>query len=179
MLTGYAAGLGYQVSQPCQPAEYSQLAAWLCDHHLSYGVGGYWVSSAVTVDSGGCATVRALLPGSMEPMRWMADDAWYDPGSNDARFLVLGPQSSWQPNVIYQHFGRPARAYHTGPYTIMVWDNSLLQAGWVGARNHVGGHAFFGDRVQGLAHFVEAPREPSVFEQVYRLTEEYLSSAGI
>lgn len=126
MLTGYAAGLGYEISQPYQPAEDSQLAAWLCDHHLSYGLGGYWESSSVTVDSAGCATVRALSPVSMEPYLWMSDDAWYDPRAYDARFLVLGPQSSWPPSVIYQHFGRPARVYRTGPYTIMVWNHNLL-----------------------------------------------------
>lgn len=126
VLVGYTAGLGYEISQPYQPAADSQLAAWLCDHHLSYGLGGYWDSSIVTVDSGGCATVRALLPGNMETKLWMADEAWYDPRPNDARFLVLGPQSSWPPSDIYQRFGRPARVYRTGPYTIMVWNHNLL-----------------------------------------------------
>lgn len=126
VLTGYAAGLGYEISQPYQRAADSQLAAWLCDHHLRYGLGGYWESSSVTVDSGGCVTVRALLPGNLKPKLWMADDEWYDPGSNNARFLILGPQASWQPGVIYQHFGRPARMYRTGPYTVMVWNHNLL-----------------------------------------------------
>jgi hypothetical protein len=123
VLAGYAAGLGYEISQPYQPAADSRLASWLCDHHLGYGLSGYWDSSIVTVDSGGCATVRAVTAGTMQPDLWMADEAWYE---HDARFLVLGPQSSWPTSAIYQRFGKPARVYHTGPYTVMVWDHNLL-----------------------------------------------------
>jgi hypothetical protein len=126
VLTGYAAGFGYEISQPSEPAQDSQLATWLCDHHLDYGIGGYWVSSVVTVNSGGCATDRAVTGTMMGNELWMADEAWYDPRSNDARFLILGPESSWQLSAVYQRFGRPAHVYQDGPYTILVWSHNLL-----------------------------------------------------
>lgn len=65
----------------------------------------------------------------MEPKLWMADDAWYDPTSSDAPFLILSnprPQSRWPPSVIFQHFGRPVRVCHTGPFTVLVRNHNLL-----------------------------------------------------
>jgi hypothetical protein len=123
VLTGYLAGLGYEISQPYQPAENSQLASWLCAHHLGYGLSGYWQSSVVTVDSAGCTQVRAVSQQGLRPDLWMADKTWYD---HDARFLVEGPQASWPPGLISRLFGKPARVYHIGPYTVMVWNHNLL-----------------------------------------------------
>ena len=124
VLTGYTAGLGYEISQPYQPAAHSQLASWLCAHHLDYGLSGYWQSSVVTVDSAGCAQVRALSSGLKQDL-WMVDEAWYDPGSHDAR---AGPQAAWPPGLISRVFGKPAHVYHVGPYTVMVWNHNLLYA---------------------------------------------------
>ena len=35
----------------------------------------------------------------------------------------------WEPRgVIAKVFGRPAREYNVGPYTVMVWDRNLLSS---------------------------------------------------
>jgi hypothetical protein len=35
----------------------------------------------------------------------------------------------WEPRaVIAKYFGRPAREYNVGPFTVMVWDRNLLSS---------------------------------------------------
>jgi hypothetical protein len=129
-LAGYAAGLGYEVKQPALPAANTSLATWLLDHHLTYGLSGYWTSSSVTVDSHDAVQVRALMP-SMQDYLWMSSVSWYDPQTHDANFLVLDSTpgyTRWEqpPWLIKKYFGTPARTYHTGPYTVLVWHKNLL-----------------------------------------------------
>jgi len=131
ILAGYTAGLGYELTQPAQPMTNTQLATWLVLHHLDYGLSGYWTSGSVTVDSDGRAQVRALLLHTMQRDLWMSDDRWYDSGEHYANFIVLdsaqGFYNHWEPvALIRKHFGTPAQVFHTGPYTIEVWDRNLL-----------------------------------------------------
>jgi len=133
VLAGYTVGLGYEVSQPTVPPANTQLASWLLDHHLTYGLSGYWTSSSVTVDSGGQVEVRALMQFTMKRDLWMSNVSWYDPRSHYANFIVLdshpGFMSHWEPRaLIRKYFGRPARTYHTGPYTVLVWNRNLLDS---------------------------------------------------
>jgi hypothetical protein len=133
VLLGYLAGLGHGVVRPAAPPDGSQLASWLEAHHLRYGLGGYWQSSIVTVDTGGQVKVRAVLGTStMGPYLWLAKPSWYDPAAQQANFVVLDSTRSylyWEPRaVIAKYFGRPAREYHLGAFTVMVWDRNLLSA---------------------------------------------------
>jgi hypothetical protein len=133
VLAGYTAGLGYELSQPTVPPANTSLAPWLLDHHLTYGLGGYWSSSSVTVNSGGLVKVRALMQFTMKRDLWMSNVSWYDPGLYYANFIVLdsrpGFMHHWEPRALIQkYFGRPARTYRTGPYTIMVWERNLLNS---------------------------------------------------
>ena len=61
VLLGYLGGLAHEVVQPAAPPDNSQIASWLEAHHLRYGLGGYWESSIVTVETGSQVKVRALL----------------------------------------------------------------------------------------------------------------------
>jgi hypothetical protein len=131
VLAGYTAGLGYELSQPSAPAANTSLAPWLLDHHLTYGLSGYWTSSSVTVNSGGRVEIRALMQYSMKRDLWMSNATWYDPARHYANFIVLdsvpGFMNHWEPRaLIKKYFGKPARIYHTGHYTVMVWDRNLL-----------------------------------------------------
>jgi hypothetical protein len=133
VLAGYTAGFGYDLAQPSVPPANVSLAAWLEEHHLSYGLSGYWTSSSVTVNSGQRVAVRALEQYTLQADRWMARADWYDPKRHYADFVVLDSQpgnfSRWEPvHLIRRYFGVPARTYHAGPYTIMVWDRNLLPA---------------------------------------------------
>jgi len=131
LLAVYAASLGYATAQPSVPPANAQLASFLASHHLTEGVGGYWLSSIVTVDSDGAVTVRALLPGKLQPDLWESKPSWYDPASYQPTFLVTDSQAGffnyWQPDpAALAAYGPPARTYHVGPYTVFVWDKNLL-----------------------------------------------------
>src|ERR1700742_3241111 len=133
VLAGYAAGLGYQLTQPTVPAAMAPLASWLSDHHLTRGLSGYWAASSVTVDSRGKVTLRAITNhfSGVVPYQWESKASWYDWRTQYANFVVLQNQpgyfSNWTPtHEITDVFGRPAATYHTGPYTIMVWDRNIL-----------------------------------------------------
>ncbi len=131
VVAAYAASLGYAAAQPPVPAANDELAAFLAAHHLTSGIGGYWESSVVTVGSDGAVTIRAVLPGTLQPDLWEAKGSWYDPGSHQATFLVTDSQSGffhhWQPAAAaLAALGRPAHSYRTGPYTVYVWDKNLL-----------------------------------------------------
>jgi hypothetical protein len=130
VLLGYLGGLAHDVVRPAVPADGTQIASWLEAHHLRYGLGGYWESSIVTVDSNGQVEVRALLKNSMRRDLWLAKPSWYDPASQQANFIVLNSTPSylyWEPRaLIAQYFGRPAREYNVGAFTVLVWDRNLL-----------------------------------------------------
>jgi len=132
LLAGYAASLGYAAAQPSAPPANLQLASFLAEHHLTEGVGGYWLSSIVTVDSDGSVTVRAVLPGNLQPDSWESKPSWYDPASFRPTFLVTDSQPGffhyWKPNpAALAAYGPPAHTYHVGPYTVFVWDKNLLK----------------------------------------------------
>ncbi len=131
LLACYGAGLGYAAAQPSVPPMNARLATFLAAHHLTSGIGGYWESSVVTVGSNGAVTIRAVASLSLAPYPWEAKSSWYDPGRNQANFLVTsnapGFFNYWQPEPAAQAaLGRPVRTYHTGPYTIYVYDKNLL-----------------------------------------------------
>jgi hypothetical protein len=131
LLAGYAASLGWAAAQPSVPPMNARLASFLAAHHLTSGIGGYWLSSAVTVGSDGAVTIRAVLPGTLQPDLWEAKGSWYDPGRNRANFLVTsstpGFFNHWQPNrAALAALGTPVRTYRTGPYTVYVYDRNLL-----------------------------------------------------
>jgi hypothetical protein len=131
LLAGYAASLGWAAAQPPVPAMNARLVTFLQAHHLTSGIGGYWESSVVTVGSDGAVTIRAVLPGTLAPDLWESKASWYDPGSSQANFLVTSKTPGffhhWQPSqAALAALGRPARIYHTGPYTVYVYDKNLL-----------------------------------------------------
>jgi hypothetical protein len=131
LLAGYAASLGWAAAQPSVPPMNARLVTFLKAHHLTSGIGGYWESSVATVGSGGAVTIRAVLPGTLQPDLWEAKSAWYDPRSNWASFLVTSSTPGffhhWQPNpAALAALGKPVSIYRTGPYTVYVYDKNLL-----------------------------------------------------
>jgi len=131
LAAGYLASLGYAAAQPSAPPANEQLAAFLAAHHLTHGVGGYWQSSIVTVDSDGAVTVRAVWSDTLRPYPWESKASWYDPRSTRATFLVTDSQPGYfnyfhPSRAALARYGPPARTYHVGPYTVLVWNTNLL-----------------------------------------------------
>ncbi|HEV2252376.1 MAG TPA: hypothetical protein VGS06_04215 [Streptosporangiaceae bacterium] len=131
VLAGYLGGLVHEVVRPASPPAFARVASWLQAHHLRYGLGGYWESSIVTVQTGQQVKVRALLKATLAPDLWLAKSEWYDPAAQQANFVVLsstpGFMNNWEPRaLVSKYFGRPAHVYNFGPYTVMVWDRNIL-----------------------------------------------------
>lgn len=85
----YGFGLWRQADTPAAPEPYAQLVSFLESQHLTYGVGGYWQSSVITVESGGKVTIRAVQPACIQMYPWESKTDWYDPTLHTADFLVL------------------------------------------------------------------------------------------
>jgi hypothetical protein len=129
LAVGYLASLGYAAAQPSVPPANAQLATFLTEHHLTNGISGYWQSSIVTVGSDGAATIRAVQP-SLRPYLLETKGSWYD---QRATFLVTENQAGYfnhfQPSAsALAALGPPARTYHVGPYTVLVWNRNLLSS---------------------------------------------------
>ena len=84
----YCAGLAHQAAAPAAPDPFARLAAFLRQHDLASGIGGYWDASAITVDTGGAVTVRAVTQGCLQPYAWESKPAWYDPAARTASFVL-------------------------------------------------------------------------------------------
>jgi hypothetical protein len=136
VLAGYVAGLGVELTVPAVPPENVQLTGWLVKHPLGgTGLSGYWESNVVTLTSGERAGVRSLnvSDGRVIPHDTETKREWWDPARSYADFVVLGPpvDAYGYPGFtkraeVIATFGKPAREYHVGPYTILQWHKNLL-----------------------------------------------------
>jgi hypothetical protein len=137
VLAGYAAGLGLELTAPGVPAQNAQLTSWLESHHLDNGLSGYWESNVVTLTSGGRVQVRSvvIVRGRIAEDSIELKTSWYDPARSTANFFVLYPGTPGHPgfyggftdrSAVIAAFGLPARTYHVGRYTILLWHKNLL-----------------------------------------------------
>jgi hypothetical protein len=134
VLLGYLAGLTHDLSQPPAAAQNQQLASWLMSRHLHSGLSGYWESNVVTLTSGDRIQIRAVAPSGarLTPGTRESKAQWYDPDRNTANFIVLFPGVTGYPGFTQERaalatFGQPARTYHVGSYTVLVWNRNLLR----------------------------------------------------
>ena len=133
---GYVAGLGLELTAPAAPPQNAQLTAWLESHDLGgSGLGGYWQASVVTLTSGGTVAIRPIADNGngngAGPYHGEIKDAWFDPRQSSAHFVVLNPGEPEYPGyadypAVRATWGRPARVYHVGQYTIWYWPKNLL-----------------------------------------------------
>jgi len=132
LLACYTAALVFDVAQPAVPAHDQSLADWLVAHDLTYGLSNYFEGNVTTLDSGGRVHLIAVSwgPRKSVPRAYQSDASWYDPQLHYANFVVNTgadqPKAIIPPLDLSNAFGPPARVYHDGPYTIMVWNKNLL-----------------------------------------------------
>jgi hypothetical protein len=130
-LAGYLLGLGYDVPRPAVPAQNADLTAWLREHGLRSGLGGYWQANSVRLDSDGTIAMVALTQGRVNVYGWETRDQWLNPAASFANFMVSVSEpatesDAGQVRAAYERFGQPAQVYHFGRYTVMVWKENLL-----------------------------------------------------
>jgi hypothetical protein len=133
VMLGYLAGLADEIRQPPVPAQDQQLTSWLEARHLHTGLSGYWEANVVTLTSGDRVQIRQVKTngGLLIPSAYEAKADWYDPHRNTANFVVLFPGAGRYPGFTQEQavlatFGKPARTYHVGAYTVLVWNHNLL-----------------------------------------------------
>jgi len=133
VMLGYLAGLADEIRQPPVPAQGQQLTSWLEARHLHTGLSGYWEANVVTLTSGDRVQIRQVKTsdGRLIASAYEAKADWYDPHRNSANFVVLFPGGAGYPGYTQERavlatFGRPARTYHVGAYTVLVWNRNLL-----------------------------------------------------
>jgi hypothetical protein len=85
----YSYGLFRQADTPAAPDPLTNVAALLEKYHLSYGLGGYWEASVLTVETGGAVTIRAVQPACLQPYPWEEKQDWYAPTQHVANFILL------------------------------------------------------------------------------------------
>ena len=134
VLACYIAGLGFGVAQPPVPTMNQQLASWLEQHHLRYGLGEYWQANSITLASGQRVLVRPvdMAPGGkVGAYPWESEASWYDAAYYHANFVVLYPDGvPYKSYPTYRQalhtFGRPDQTWHLGDYLVLVYHKNLL-----------------------------------------------------
>jgi hypothetical protein len=134
VLLGYLLGLAGELSQAPAAAQNQQLTSWLAARHLHTGLSGYWEANVVTLTSGDRVQIRLVNapPNGLSPSSFEGKAEWYDPHRHAADFVVLFPGVAEYPGftqeqAVLARFGKPARTYHVGSYTVLVWDKNLLR----------------------------------------------------
>jgi hypothetical protein len=131
-LACYTAFLGFDTAQPQIPAHDQSLANWLVAHNFKTGLSTYFESNITTLDSGDRVHLLGVSWGADKsvPRIYQSEVSWYDPTLHYANFVVNTgadkPQAIIPSGDLLKAFGRPAKVYQYGPYTIMVWNKNLL-----------------------------------------------------
>jgi hypothetical protein len=116
-------------ARPAAP-DNAALATWLQDHGLHSGIAHYWQANSITLDTRGAVTIRDVWDygssGGIRPYPWEEDASLLDPRRDNANFVVAAAHSGLTIPAIEQRFGFPARVFHVGTFTVLVYDRNLL-----------------------------------------------------
>jgi hypothetical protein len=85
----YSYGLFREADAPAAPLPFTQVASFLESAGLTYGLGGYWQASLITLETGGAVTIRAVTPACLQPYPWESKTDWYDGTQHVANFILL------------------------------------------------------------------------------------------
>jgi hypothetical protein len=126
VLAGYVLSLATVMAAPsAPPPRDARLAAWLLDHHLDYGLGGYGTGNALTLYAGNQVHVVVVVfsHGRCYPLQWEAQASDYYVRRHDATFIV----QAWPAAAIRRVFGTPDHVYQVGATKVLVWHKNLLE----------------------------------------------------
>ena len=113
------------------------LGQFLVAHRLSSGIGDYWSSSLVSVESDNAVAVRPVISnGSGRLLRYgrQSDKSWYS--RHSFSFLVFDTARPWGGVDLVSAtatFGPPTQVEHVGTYDVLTWSHRLRIAGAVTA----------------------------------------------
>jgi hypothetical protein len=123
--------LGYAAAQPAMQPRNTPIASWLLAHHFTSGLSGYWNANITTLQTGGQVHLAPVANGGTYGYLWVAKEAWYNPDVSYANFIVTTTKQQGGSDVPLQNvlawYGKPARSYVVGQYTVVVYDRNLLE----------------------------------------------------
>jgi len=118
-----------------QHAQTAPLTAWLEGHGITYGIGSYWDSSVVTLQSGGRVAIRTVDIGP-KPDRtglrayvrgWEMNTLWYSPARHDARWAIADAKHDrYSVHTFETIFGKPQAMYRVGGWVVLKYRANLL-----------------------------------------------------
>jgi hypothetical protein len=116
-------------------AQTAPLTAWLEAHGLSYGVGGYWDASVISLQSGDKVRIRAIdLDRTTSAAEWKVNEPywetnalWYDPSQYDASFAVADTRGIFSRTALEGFFGKPSATYRVENWYVLVYRTNLLR----------------------------------------------------
>jgi len=119
------------------------VSVWLKQHGYMYGLGGYWSSHDITVESGDAIQVRPVDTGpkGIQQYGWESKSTWYDPSLHYANFLVVDVTNPIAvqyagPKQAAKQFGPPVQTVLLAGQEILIWNKNLLadlsSAPWAG-----------------------------------------------
>ena len=142
VLTGLSLD-GTLATHPADAARTRRLLAFLSEHRLTYGYGGYWSSeaNASRLLSFGGVTIRPLAvlgPPIAQPRDGQVFDSWYraedaPPGEGRRFFIAVSDQELCASDLdcvdlAVRSFGTPDRTLYWDGHPILVWDRPILPA---------------------------------------------------
>lgn len=125
----FAAGTGFNLAQPVASQPTVALGQYLLAHHLRLGVGDYWSSSIVTVETGSKVDIRpvtALPAGRVVSYTRNSSRAWY--AGKSFQFLVYNPALPFgdvDATTARATFGAPAHTDAVDGYFVLVWRHPI------------------------------------------------------
>jgi hypothetical protein len=128
-LVCYAVEFGVQLTHAVPVRHTQPLTVFLEQHNLRDGIGDYWSSSLVTVDSGGDIRVRpvyAKTPKTIVRFDRQSSADWY--GKQQFDFLVYDTARPWRgvnANSAAQAFGTATHTFRVGTYRILTWSRPI------------------------------------------------------
>ena len=111
----YAAGVGLNLATPAPPSRAAALARWLDLHDLHDGIGDYWASSIVTVESSGTVRVRPVFAPDGDQLVGYDRNSSLDWFNESFQFLVFRLGNTWGDVnwlTAVNTFGRPCEHLH-------------------------------------------------------------------
>ncbi len=121
----FAAEVGVELTGAVAPQPARLLSTFLTAHRLDQGVGDYWSSTVVTLDSSGRVRVRPVTPAPNATLRRyerQSPESWYAGQRFD--FFVYDAAHPWRDvnaTTAQRTWGPAARTYDVGTYRVLVW----------------------------------------------------------
>ena len=132
VLAGYATTFASTLDRrpPVQPAV--ALTRYLQGRHLTRGIGDYWSTSIVTVESSGGVVARPVIAvpgGRLARYLRQTSASWYGHGFQFLVYNTAAPWGSVGAKTAIVSFGQPSHVASVGTYRVLTWPHDLSVPG--------------------------------------------------